>query len=156
MSDYIVVDAPASDDSGVWLAVEAGEHLPATVLATSRPAECVADVDAHLGHYMPACWLRAVAPLLDGRRSDARAVGVSRISEAREHARWVAGLYLAANARPPRWWQPELDGRLDDRLAEWLHGTADEVESLLDELGYVMEWRDAGVATWRVGGPDDA
>lgn len=163
MTEYLyVADPPEADASGVWLTDEASEHLPSDVIANAARVECVADVDAHHGHYMVAWWLLAVAPLLDMRTRAARAYQRPKfardVRELRSDARREAREYLATRSphgrrpRPPRWWAPDVDGDYEATLPEAIHHLADDVEDLLRDLGYITEWRDSGVATWRIVG----
>jgi len=167
---YLYVPDDDSEYGPIWEESEAREMFTADELADRGvvPAELIIDLGGHRGHYITADWLSAAADLLETCQLDCATYHLDdperfalrdRVERLKSEANEAWARYHAHNdlvgADPDQQGEYGSDcSRNDDgSLAcpcEFISELADDVESVLVDLGFVTEWGD-GVRTYRVG-----
>jgi hypothetical protein len=159
--EYLYVPDDDSEYGPVWSVTEASDVFSAQELADALPAELVINLGGHRGHYLTADWLSEAADLLESCQLDCATYhlddpGRRGLRDAVENAKCDANdawaRYHAHNDLVGRDASLEADYGTecdDDCACHYVSDLADDVESLLSELGFVTEWND-GVRTYRL------
>jgi len=172
---YLYVPDDDSEYGPVWEESEAREMFTADELADRGvvPAELVIDLEGWRGHYITADWLSEAADLLESCQLDTATYHLDvvaaeylppdrsgetfrdRVERLKHEANEAWARYHAHNdvvgADPDQVsdYGPECPRGMTCPC-EFISEVADDVESLLGDLGFVTEWSD-GVRTYRVG-----